>query len=61
MVDVEQVEDLRNWFNPKVEVVTKLPDVRSVVEGTQLVYKNGQTLTLYIAVEGVWRIITVLT
>lgn len=61
MVDVQQVEDLRNWFNAKVEVVNKLPDIRSVVDGTQLVLKNGQTLTLYIAVEGVWRIVTVLT
>lgn len=61
MIPLEQIEQLRQYFSPKIESGTRLPDVRSVNDGTQFVVDTGTTRTLYIMYKGKWNLIGNLT
>lgn len=60
-IDVRTIENLRNYYAPKPDVVTKLPDPKSCVDGQQAVLKDDTTYTLYILVGGAWKKVATLT
>lgn len=61
MITLEQIEELRQYFAPKIEEGIKLPEVRSVVDGTEFVLTEGTTKKLYKMIKGKWYLINTLT
>lgn len=59
ILNYSSVEWLRDYFQPKLESSTKLPEPRSVVDGTEIVLSEDGIKTPHKMIDGKWHIMTV--
>lgn len=59
MISPQDLEELRNYFQPVTETGTSLPAIGSVIDNTMFVLKNSDgTKDLYVATEGAWKLVS---
>lgn len=58
MISPEDIETLRNYFQPVTESGNSLPDASSAVDNTLFILRNtDKTKDLYILDNGTWKLI----
>lgn len=62
MANINEIEDLRHYFFPAAETVSKLPDKRSVPDWTTVMLnKSDGTKDLCVLINGQWYKVSTLT
>lgn len=51
---MDNLESLREEFQPKSSVVTSLPDPKNVMDLTEVILRTGQSYKVYKMIDGVW-------
>ena len=51
----EDIEYLRDYFLPKIESGTKLPNIRDAIDGTEFILVEGAQRTPYKMLIGKWH------
>ena len=54
MLELKTIEELKQYFQSKEEIVTKLPDKKNIEEGKLFLLKKDNTFTEYKLIEGEW-------